>query len=113
MRGAVGRRGGLSYALRPMAAGELYAFGWIGSVLLSTAIASSKNRSGCGWLAMGVGAGPVGLIVHPAVGGVAIAALLAAAVLLPARPPPDPAPPAAGDDEMSEDAETPADDDSS
>ncbi len=56
-----------------MASGELYAFGWIGSALLSAVIASSKNRSGCGWLAMGVVAGPLGLL---------------ASVLMPARPAP-------------------------
>ena len=62
-----------------MAAGELYAFGWIGSALLSAAIASSKNRSGCGWLALGVVAGPLGLL---------------ASILMPARP--EQAPPADG-----------------
>ena len=56
-----------------MASGELYAFGWIGSALLSAVIASSKNRNGCGWLAMGVVAGPLGLL---------------ASVLMPARPEP-------------------------
>lgn len=100
-----------------MAAGELYAFGWIGSVLLSTAVASSKNRSGCAWLAMGVAAGPIGLIVHPAAGGAVIAAVVAAAFLLPARPPPDPdaGPPETADDpgEVTGDRDVSAEDDAS
>jgi hypothetical protein len=53
-----------------MAGGELYAFGWIGSALLSAVIASSKNRSGCAWCALGVAAGPLALL---------------ASVLMPAR----------------------------
>lgn len=59
-----------------MASGELYAFGWIGSALLSAVIASSKNRNGCGWCALGVATGPLALL---------------ASVLMPARPAPGPA----------------------
>ncbi len=43
--------------------GELIAFAWIGCALFSATLASAKNRSGCGWLAVGFLLGPVGLLV--------------------------------------------------
>jgi hypothetical protein len=43
--------------------GELIAFAWIGSALFSATLASAKNRSGCGWFAVGLVLGPVGLLV--------------------------------------------------
>ena len=41
---------------------EIYVFAWIGSALLTAVVASSKNRNGCGWYALGMALGPIGLV---------------------------------------------------
>jgi len=43
--------------------GEVIAFAWIGCGIFSGAVASAKNRSGCGWFLAGLVLGPVGLLV--------------------------------------------------
>lgn len=43
--------------------GELIAFAWIGCAIFSAAVASGKNRSGCGWFLAGFLLGPLGLLV--------------------------------------------------
>lgn len=68
-----------------MAAGEIIAFGWIGSALYTAVIGQNKNRSGCLWLALGLALGPLGLLIS---------------ALIPAAPPIEPA-----EEEAAEEAE--------
>ena len=46
-----------------MAAGEMIAFGWIGSALYTGLMGQNKNRSGCGWFLIGLALGPIGLLI--------------------------------------------------
>lgn len=43
--------------------GEVIAFAWIGCGIFSGALASAKNRSGCGWFLAGLVLGPIALLV--------------------------------------------------
>lgn len=43
--------------------GELLAFGWIGSAILSALLGQTKNRNGCLWFLVGIVLGPLGLLV--------------------------------------------------